>query len=255
MYPAPKPLHLWEPLYSWASGQQIFFLQYTILQRGWASKMIERLSGNSVALDRVLDVSNQPLPYYKVILLMSLGSSLKQILVLAYISEQEMPATSAFVIAAFNTIFNSLNTILSLWSAASNVPVSGSWLDILRSPPIAIGIGAYLIGIFTELTSELQRRAFKKNPANKRKPYGGGLFSLATNINYGGYTLWRAGYALAAGGFTWGLLTFSFFFYDFTSRGVPVLDKYLTERVSVYPSHMSCPGVLSCSHFNIDAFR
>ncbi|KAK9351012.1 hypothetical protein V1523DRAFT_418065 [Lipomyces doorenjongii] len=205
--------------------------QYAILQRGWASKLIEQLGGNSVGLDHVLDPSTSQLqPYYMLVILMSLGSSLKHIVTLLYISEQEMPAASAFVIAVFNTLFNSLNTILSLWSATSRVPTTGSWFDLLHSPAVAIGVGAYLIGILTELVSELQRRTFKKNPVNKGKPYGGGLFSLATNINYGGYTLWRAGYASATGGFPWGIMTFSFFFYDFASRGVPVLEQYLTER-------------------------
>ncbi|ODQ68898.1 hypothetical protein LIPSTDRAFT_121047 [Lipomyces starkeyi NRRL Y-11557] len=180
------------------------FWQYSFLQRGWASKLIERFGGNSVGLDRILDPSTSQLqPYYLLVCLMALGSSLKQIVALVYISEQEMPAASAFVIAAFNTIFNSLNTILSLWSPTSGVHTSRSWFDILRSSSVAIGAGFYLIGILMELISELQRRAFKKNPANKGKPYGG---------------------------FSWGILTFSFFFYDFSFRGFPVLDQYLTER-------------------------
>ncbi|KAK9388727.1 hypothetical protein V1515DRAFT_614736 [Lipomyces mesembrius] len=180
------------------------FWQYTILQRSWASKLIEHLGGNSVGLDRVLDPSTSQLqPYFMLVILMSLGSSLKHIVTLLYISEQEMPAVSAFVIAVFNTLFNSLNTILSLWSTTSRVPTTGSWVDLLHSPSVAIGVGAYLIGILTELISELQRRDFKKNPVNRGKPYGG---------------------------FPWGIMTFSFFFYDFASRGVPVLEQYLTER-------------------------
>lgn len=124
--------------------------------------------------------------------------------------------------------------LFSLWSATSQTPASDGWTGIFCTPSVAIGVGAYLIGISTELLSELQRQRFKKDPANKGKPYGGGLFSLATNINYGAYTLWRGGFALATGGWAWGLFTFSFFFYDFATRGVPVLDRYCTERVSSY---------------------
>lgn len=51
-----------------------------------------------------------------------------------------------------------------------------------------------MAGILLELVSELQRKRFKDDPANKGKPYAGGLFSLARSINYGGYTLWRGGY-------------------------------------------------------------
>ena len=79
--------------------------------------------------------------------------------------------------------------------------------------------------------SEIQRKVFKDKPENKGKPYGGGLFGLATNINYGGYTLWRAGYAVAAAGLPWGALVGAFFFYDFTTRAIPALDQYCTDRV------------------------
>ncbi|KAK9481910.1 fungal-specific transcription factor domain family protein [Lipomyces starkeyi] len=205
--------------------------QYTIIHSGWGSKLIELLGGSSIDIDRVLDSSNGQLqPYYKLVIFMSLCCCLKQIVTLLFISEQEMPPISAVIIAAVNTIINSLNSIMSLWLFSSRAPTSERWFDILHSPSVAIGVGAYLVGLMTELISELQRKAFKRTLANKGKPYGGGLFSLATNINYGGYTVWRAGYALATGSLPWGILTFSFFFYDFSTRGVPVLDRYLTER-------------------------
>lgn len=149
------------------------------------------------------------------------------------ISEQELSAGQGFGIGFFNTVFNSTNILFSIWSMTSQSPGSDTWLGVLSSPSVAIGAAAYTVGILTELVSELQRERFKKNPANKGKPYGGGLFSLAININYGAYTLWRGGFALASGGWTWGLFTFSFFFYDFVTRGVPVLDQYCTKRVSI----------------------
>ncbi|KAK9384152.1 hypothetical protein V1515DRAFT_618229 [Lipomyces mesembrius] len=137
---------------------------------------IEHLGRNSVGLDRVLDPSTSQLqPYYMLVILMSLGSSLKQIVTLIFCHRCIQ-------------LFNSLNMMLSV---TSRVPPSGTWFDLLCSPSVAIGVGAYLIGILTELISELQRRAFKKNH---------------------------------------GILTFSFFFFDFASRGVPVLEQYLTER-------------------------
>jgi hypothetical protein len=175
-------------------------------------------------------------PYYKLVVLVSLGSSVKQIINMLFVFEQEVPVLAAVLISAFNTVVNSINTTMALWSVASANPISpsspGSWSDTLRSPIVAIGLGIYAIGILTELGSELQRRAFKKDPASKGKPYAGGLFSLARNINYGGYILWRTGYAMTTGGLLWALVTFSFFFRDFTTRAVPVMDAYLTGRVS-----------------------
>ena len=213
--------------------------QHNLLTRGWATQAIEWLGGQSVSGTKILTSASVTTlqPYYGLVSLLSLGSSIKQIATMIFVSEQETSVASAITIAGFNTIFNSVNTLLSVWAVTSQAPgpVSPSNLAklLLANPLVAIGASAYLIGILTEAISEFQRTAFKKNPANKGKPYGGGLFSLATNINYGGYTVWRAGYALVTGGIPLAALTFSFFFYDFAARGVPVLDEYLTNRVSI----------------------
>lgn len=204
-------------------------LQQSLLQRGWASSLIQLVGGHPVGVDLVLDPATAQLrPYYNIISMMALGSSVKQILTMVIVSEQDTPLASAIVIALFNTIFNSLNTVFSVWAATSQLPTQG----ITESPSVLLGVGFYTIGILTEMTSELQRTYFKKNPANKGKPYAGGLFSLARHINYGGYTIWRAAYAYTAAGWPWGLAAGSFFFFDFATRGVPVLDNYLANRVS-----------------------
>lgn len=160
---------------------------------------------------------------------MAFGSSFKQILTMLVVSEQDYPPSSALMIALFNTIFNSTNTILSTWTATSRSPSASS--SLAPSPLDLIGPGLYLTGLLVEMISELQRTAFKKDPANKGKPHAGDLFSLARHINYGGYALWRASFAFTAGGWGWGLAVFAFFFYDFAYRGVPVLDAYLSQRV------------------------
>ncbi|KAJ4044477.1 hypothetical protein NW756_004809 [Fusarium oxysporum] len=199
------------------------WLQRALLEKGWASKLVEKAGGQPVRL--VDPITAQIQPYFNVISLMALGSSLKQILTMLIVSEQDTPPASAFLIALFNTIFNSLNTLFFGWNVTSQSPVA-----ILRSPPMLLGISIYAVGISAEMTSELQRTIFKRNPNNKGKPYSGGLFSLARHINYGAYTLWRASYAYTSAGWPWGLLTGSFFFHDFATRGVPVLDRYLTDR-------------------------
>ncbi|CAI7612254.1 hypothetical protein CBS147355_9715 [Penicillium roqueforti] len=202
--------------------------QYAFLHRGWATQLVQWLCGTPLlVMDAVHDRLN---PYYQIFVVMSLGSGLKQAIHMGLISEQELYAGQGFGIGFFNTIFNSTNILFAIWSLTSQSPASDTWLGVLSSPSIAIGATAYAVGIVTELVSELQRQRFKKDPANKGKPYGGGLFSLATNVNYGAYSLWRGGFALASGGWAWGLFTFSFFFYDFVTRGVPVLDQYCTER-------------------------
>jgi hypothetical protein len=212
--------------------------QYRLLRDGWAAQAIKTLGGQSVPVQQILTAANVTClqPYYGLVSLLSLGSSVKQIATMMIVSEQETPVSSAITIAAFNTIFNTVNTLLSVWTVTSQAPTvvsSGqSPAYLFANPLIAIGAGAYVLGILTEAVSEFQRTAFKKKPENKGKPYGGGLFYFATNINYGGYTIWRAGYALVTGGFSLATITFSFFFYDFAARGVPVLDDYLTTKVS-----------------------
>ncbi|RAL08866.1 uncharacterized protein BO97DRAFT_459766 [Aspergillus homomorphus CBS 101889] len=187
-----------------------------------AADLIAALGGSAVVSDNIWNTSNGSFyTYYSLVgLLLPLGSSIKQIAAMLFVSDQETPVGSAALIAFFNTVFNSINTVLST-----------NLLDFaLANPAVALGVSAYLVGLTTEAISEFQRRAFKKDLANKGKPFGGGLFSLATNINYGGYTIWRAAYAMVAGGWPWAAATFSFFFYDFAVRGVPVLDQYLAGR-------------------------
>jgi steroid 5-alpha reductase family enzyme len=133
-----------------------------------------------------------------------------------------MYPSGAIFIALFNTINNTLNTLAFTIAAANPTYLS----------PYSIYIGAalYTIGILVETISEVQRKRFKDKPENKGKAYAGGLFSLARNINYGGYTLWRSGMALAAGGPIWGSLVFAFFTWDFSTRAIPVLEEYCRNK-------------------------
>lgn len=213
------------------------FWQHALIYRGWGVQLINRLGGTVGSTKSVFNAANGELSlYHQLIVAMAFGSGIKQTIHMSYISEQELSAGSGIAISFFNTLFNSVNTLLALWSVTSQEPALKSWFGLLSQPQVAVGVSLYTIGILTELISELQRKSFKKDPANNNKPYGAKLFGLATNINYGAYTLWRSGFALACGGWVWGLCTFSFFFWDFATRGVPVLDQYCTKRVCPCPS-------------------
>ena len=123
-------------------------------------------------------------PFQSVFWAMSIGSALKQIIWILYVSNEAMYPASSLMICAFNTLFNSINSML----ATADLPYQ------YRPQQIYVGGALFAIGILTELVSELQRKRFKDDPTNKGKAYSGGLFSLARSINYGGYTLWRGGY-------------------------------------------------------------
>lgn len=225
-------------------------VQYGVLAKGLGAAAIHRLGGKTLAqgppvitntfVDR-LALS----PYRLILLCMAAGSAIKQNYWLLAICQEEFPPVSAVEVSVFNTVFNTLNSLLFTCSLTS-ASVNG---EHFPQTPLLLGSALYVLGITTETFSEWQRLQFKKNPANKGKVYTGGLFGLARHINYTGYTLWRAGYALAAGGWTWGAIVGAFFSYNFISDGVPELNRYCQERVSpsAHPPIMSPADAVSLS--------
>lgn len=212
-------------------------LQYNLLRQGWAQDIVRALGGTAVPT-----VGAGPLgltPYGALLTSLAIGSSLKQIIWKVAIGEQEMKPPTAISIGALNTVFNTANTVMSAWAWSSAAPTNPepatSITDVLVSSPwLLTGCILFSVGVAIELVSEVDRMWFKAKPENKGKPYGGGLWSFATNINYGGYNLWRAGYAMVAAGPVWGLLIGGLFFYDFTSRAIPVLERYCTDKVRLF---------------------
>ena len=210
------------------------FLQYSILSNGWGSSLIERLGGTTLPKGPPV-VTNTPLdhivglsPYRSILFAMSVGSMVKQNFTLLAITQEEMGPAAAASVGVFNAIFNSTNSLLFVCSQTS-ASVNG---EHFPQTPLIVGASLYVVGIFTEWFSEVQRAAFKRNPANKGKLYSGGLFGVSRHINYFGYTLWRAGYALSAGGWLWGAAMATWFTYDFTQRAIPVLQSYCEDKVS-----------------------
>ncbi len=167
-------------------------------------------------------------PYRLILLSMAVGSTVKQIYWLLYISKEEFPPSSALVVAAFNSFFNSVNSLLftCALTSASTYPDT-----IFPQNRLLVGASLYILGILLEMVSETQRKLFKDDPANKGKHYGGGLFSFARHINYTGYTLWRTGYAIASSGWVWGGMVGGLALSDWLTRGIPALDNYCQKRV------------------------
>ena len=151
---------------------------------------------------------------------MAVGSAAKQDFWAAFLSGEPMNVNNAVAISVFNTVFNSLSSYAFLIRATS-----ASLESDFPQPALIVGSVLYVTGILTELISEVQRKQFKNDPKNKGKPFTGGLWSFARHINYGGYTLWRAGYALTGGGWIIGAVVGAFFFADFAKRAVPVLNE------------------------------
>jgi protein-S-isoprenylcysteine O-methyltransferase Ste14 len=210
------------------------FLQYGILANGYGSNIIQKLGGEvlpqgpalftNTPLDSLLGLS----PYRSIIFGMSMGSMLKQNIHSTTMMNEQLSPAFGLSVGAFNSFFNSLNSLFFV-CAQTSASVNG---EHFPQTPLIVGSSLYVLGMALELGSEVQRHVFKRDSKNKGKVYDGGLFGLSRHINYFGHTLWRTGYALAAGGWTWGAVTASFFAYDFNFRAIPALQHYLEENVS-----------------------
>lgn len=199
-------------------------LIYSVLAHGLASHLITALGLSSPSTSSRVNFLGLA-PLQTVIFLMATGSSIKHIYWILCVSEQQMPAGTASFFGSLEVILDLLNSLL--FQIASH-PSSG-----IRSWTFVAGISLYGMGLFVETVSEIQRRNFKRKPANRGKPYSNGLFAWARNINYGGHTLWKSGFALVSGGWVWAAVIGGAYFYDFATRGVPVLDQYCQKRVGL----------------------
>jgi len=197
--------------------------------------------GGYVVTHRLADPSSTTLglgltDYHLTLVGLAFASALKQIIWILFISEQKMPPRFVLTICGFNTFLNTLNTFFALYSRTSGViPQTfefGGYLKQAVQYAVPMGQSLFAAGLAIELISEVQRKVWKGRPENKGKPFGGGLFRKATNINYGGYTLWRAGYACYAGKLGWGGLTGMLIGTDFVRRAIPSMDRYCEEKVS-----------------------
>lgn len=225
------------------------FLQYQILAGGWGVAALSRVGISTISSSSaspssgllpsaatavtntgiaLVDKLRLPLPHL-LLLGMSAGAAAKQIYWVAAVSHEAFPAPAALTVAAFNTAVNSLAALLLLaspTSAALSAPFPGTSLPY----PCVVGPSLYVVGLALEAISEVQRRDFKESPAGRGKVMRAGLWSRARHVNYGGYALWRAGYALAGGGVVAGLAAGLFQAWDFAVRAVPVLDEYCGKR-------------------------
>lgn len=228
-------------------------LQHGILARGWGAALVHKLGGTAVPqfkpgmlntgisfLDQL-----QLSPYRAVLFAMAVGSTVKQNFWQLAIANEAMEPGAAVSISAFNTIFNSLNTLLSIWAVTSVVSGTDEQ-NLLDKPQVVVGGVMYIFGLLTETLYEIQRKNFKNKPENKGKNFDKGLGGIVRHPNYIGYTFWRAGFATAAAGWGWGAVVFSFFFYDFAQRGVPVLDHYCQDRVSSFSAPISAKAFAAC---------
>lgn len=218
-------------------------LQHQILSKGLGTSLLAKLGLSTVPLGTALvvktgiaaiDSLGLSLPGL-ILLAMSVGSAAKQIFWLTYISNEDFPPSSAVFVSAYNSVANSANSLLFV-AAATSAALSTSHSIALPGTsaslplPVAVGAALYAAGMFLEAGSEVQRKWFKDGPENAGRICTGGLWGWARHINYGGYTLWRTGYALAAGSWIAGLVVGSVQAVHFVRIGMGNLDYYMSNR-------------------------
>lgn len=104
-----------------------------------------------------------------------------------------------------------------------------------RSGPAPLGpldgvaIILFLAGSWLNTWSEVQRKLWKRNPANKGKCYTGGLFHYSMHINYFGDVVLFTGWCLLSGSL-WTLAVPLVMAFTFAFVHIPALDSYLASR-------------------------
>jgi protein-S-isoprenylcysteine O-methyltransferase Ste14 len=227
-------------------------LQYKFLAGDWGTRLLSKLNISSIPLyDYLVETTTVagtksviirylPLPRL-ILLLMSAGSSLKQIYWLLGLSREELTPAAAVEVSLFNTVVNTLGSLLLLGTSTSaslstpriTLPFSfnsATGTSMSLPLPIAIGSIMYITGMAIETLTERTRKKFKDDEANEGKICREGLWSKARHINYGGYTLWRSGYALAAGGWIPALGVAAFHIWHFVSRSTVYMSEYMQSR-------------------------
>jgi len=231
------------------------FLQFQLLARPWGTTLLSKLHISSIPLHGHLLSDYRPstwsaglvtaldavsvfdLPLSRLILLvMATGSSAKHIFWLLYLSKEEMSVSAATAVGLYNSFVNTAASLLLLSVSTSTALGRGPRLTIPGtggmeiSLPMALGTVLYGVGMAVEITSEIQRKAFKDKAENKGKICTTGLWAWARHINYGGYTLWRTGYGLAAGGWPAAMVVLAWHAYQFAAASVPLLNDYMVKK-------------------------
>ncbi|KAI1302530.1 hypothetical protein F5Y03DRAFT_210925 [Xylaria venustula] len=182
-------------------------------------------------------------PTSLILLLMSAGSTAKQLYWHLALSQDSFPASAAAAVSGYNTFVNSANALLFLalgtTSLLSRPQISFPFPSTTSATPTevftlplstVVGTLLYVVGMAIETISERQRAEFKSRAENKGKVCTEGLWRWARHVNYFGYALWRGGYCMVGSGWIGGLIMGLWQGWDLSSRAVEVNDAYCSEK-------------------------
>ncbi len=140
---------------------------------------------------------------------------------LFYLLQRKLDLAEAFGLLAFMAFFEIGLTVIGS-GMLRGAPVPWGVLD-------TIGVALLVFGSYLNSGSEIGRKWWKKDPANKGHCYTGGLFKYSMHINYFGDVVLFSGWALlSASLFSLGLPAMMAAMFIFMH--IPGLDDYLAKR-------------------------
>ena len=146
---------------------------------------------------------------------------LRHMITLFYLLQRMVAWNEALGLIVFMALFE-IGALLLGGGVWREAPVAFGWLDLLA-------LGLLLAGSYLNTFSELQRKWWKADPANKGHCYTGGLFAHAMHINFFGDMVLFTGWALFTHSI-WALALPVLMTAMFVFLHIPGLDAYLEDR-------------------------
>lgn len=138
-----------------------------------------------------------------------------------YLCHERMTMQFAYFAIIADGVYESISSLV--FTAASLNPFFSERF-------LYIGSAIFVTSVGIELTSELQRHAFKSNPRNKGKLYTSGLWRVTRHINYTANVFFGFGFGLATGGPVYTILTAGMYLSNFTFNAIPSIESYCAEK-------------------------
>jgi len=146
---------------------------------------------------------------------------IRHLITLFYLIVRKVDFSEVFGLLSFMALFE-IGLLLVGGGAFRDYSVKLGWVDIFA-------LILLLFGSFLNSFSEMQRKWWKKDPANKGHCYTQGLFKYSMHINYFGDTVLFTGWCLFTGSF-WTLILPLLMAGTFVFFHIPGLDSHLEKR-------------------------
>ncbi|WP_370980262.1 DUF1295 domain-containing protein [Agaribacterium sp. ZY112] len=146
---------------------------------------------------------------------------LRHAITLFYLLQRKVEWSEVFGLLSFIALFEVTLTLIGA-GVFRSIVIPLSSLDVLA-------MALLLIGSYLNSASEIQRKWWKQDPANKGHCYTDGLFKYSMHMNYFGDTVLFTGWCLLTYNY-WTLALPIFMAASFVGFHIPNLDSYLVER-------------------------